>query len=136
MRRLAHLVLLISIIAAVRACGGLVVAEDRFSVHAQWIGDKTGVTALRQKWREDVAPRISGTGQRAWLRMEQAMSSALERLASRANNVGGAIGSEVGRATRGAGQPAGRRNQSATGGADAPPTRSNESSEPSGALAP
>ena len=137
MRRVVHLLLLISVIAGVRACGGLAIAEDRLSAQAQWIGDKTGVTALRRKWREDVAPRISRAGQNTWLRMQQAMATALERLASGAVSVGGTVGSGVGSATRGAaGQPAGRRNGSETGAADAPAPRSSESSEPSGALAP
>jgi len=137
MRRVVHLLLLISVIAGVRACGGLVTAEDRVSAHAQWIGDKTGVSTLRRKWREDVAPRISGAGQRAWLRVEQATSTALERLASGAVNVGGTVGSGVRSATSGTtDQPAGRRNGSGTGAADAPPARGSESSEPSGALAP
>ena len=137
MRRLVHLVLLISVIAGVRACGGLAIAEDRMSAQAQWIGDKTGVTTLRRKWREDVAPRFSRAGQNAWLRMNQAMSTALERLASGAVSVGGTVGSGVGSATRRTtDQPAGRRNGSGTGTADAPTPRGSESSEPSGALAP
>ena len=132
MRRLVHLVLLISLIAVVRACGGLVVAEDRISAHTQWIGEKTGVTTLRRKWQEDISPPINAAGRRAWVSMEQATLRALERLASGLGNVGSAAGAGMGRATS---RPDTQRKESPTGGADAPPARSNESSEP-GALAP
>jgi hypothetical protein len=96
MRRVAHLLILVSVIAVVRACGGLAIAEDRIAANTRWIADKTGVTALRERWRDSMAPRITSTRRNAWLRVQQATSSALERLESGATRVRDTVDSGVG----------------------------------------
>ena len=81
MRRLAHLALLLLLVAGVRACGGLTVVGDRLSSTSREVGERTGVKALHDKVKRDVAPQITGAVRRAGKKGQQAASDALERAA-------------------------------------------------------
>jgi len=119
----------------VRACGGLTVAEDRVAANAQWMADKTGVTAMRNRWREDLAPRISSASRNAWQRVEQASATALERLASRTTTVLGTIDSGAGTVKD---ATTGRPNGTRPGGVGSSPApaRGGDTPDSSGAGAP
>ena len=117
MRRLAHLVIVISVILVVRSCGGMAVAEDRMSATSQWVAEKTGMTAVRDKWRKDVAPIIAGTSRAASQGVQDAVRGVLVGIESGATGVRdrmSAAGSSVLEAIKNAfggppeaGQPAG-----------------------------
>ena len=112
-RRLVHVLILLSVIAGVRACGGLTVAEDRMTANSRWIAERTGVIALRDKWRDGAAPRITGAKQNAWRRVQQATATALERLGSRTTTISETIDSGAAKAAETikdtVGPPAGAR---------------------------
>lgn len=137
MRRVVHLVLLLSIIVTVRACGGLTVLEDRARANMRWIAEKTGVVAVRERWRDNVAPRITGVRRNAWQRVEQATFTALERLASGTTSVGDKIDSGAAAAAATIKEAAtGRPAQPGDAGSTPAPTRGSNAPDPSDAGAP
>ena len=74
MRRLIHLVLLIFIVVTVRAFGGVPAAEDRLAATSRWIGDKTGLSSVREEWDKTVGRGLTATSNR----MTQAVAFALD----------------------------------------------------------
>ena len=82
MRRLVHLVLLIALVAAIRACGGLTVVGDRLTSTTRALGERTGVKTAQQKWKTGVEPQITGAARNAAKKGHQAVSDALDRAAS------------------------------------------------------
>jgi hypothetical protein len=86
MRRFAHLIIVISLILVVRSCGGMAIAEDRMSATSQWVAQKTGMTAVRDKWRKDIAPAIAGTSRKASQGLQDAVRGGMQSIDS------GAIG--------------------------------------------
>jgi hypothetical protein len=75
MRRLIHLVLLIFIVVTVRAFGGAPAAEDRLAATSRWIGDKTGLGAVREEWDKTVGRSLTAASSRT----TQAVTFALDR---------------------------------------------------------
>jgi hypothetical protein len=58
-RRLVHLAILIGVIVGVRACGGTTSAEDRLGAGTQWFAERTGLTAVKEKWDKSIRPPIA-----------------------------------------------------------------------------
>jgi hypothetical protein len=58
-RRLIHVVLLVLMIAAVRACGGATQAEDRLDVVTRWVAEKTGLGSVMATWDTTLRPPIA-----------------------------------------------------------------------------
>jgi hypothetical protein len=98
MRRLVHLLAIVAVIVSVRACGGLTAVEDRMSASSRWAAERTGMTTVRDRWRDNVSPAIAGRTRAASLRLQQTTTAVLERLASGTGSVRDSIGSAAGRA--------------------------------------
>ena len=75
MRRLIHLVLLVVIVVTVRAFGGASAAGDRIGSTSRWIGDKTGLSVVRERWDKGVGRNFTAASNR----MDQAVTFALDR---------------------------------------------------------
>jgi len=75
MRRLIHLVLLIFIVVTVRAFGGAPAAEDRLAATSRWVGDKTGLSVVREEWDKTMGRSLTAASSRT----NQAVTFALDR---------------------------------------------------------
>ena len=98
MRRLVHLLVIVAVIVSVRACGGLTAVEDRAAATSRRAAERTGMTILRDRWRDDIWPAIAGRTRAASLRGQQAATAVLERLASGTGSTRESIESAAGRA--------------------------------------
>lgn len=58
-RRVIHVVLVVLMIAGVRACGGATQAEDRLGVASRWMAQKTGLEGAKDAWDTTVRPPIA-----------------------------------------------------------------------------
>ena len=60
MRRIVHVLLILVAVAAVRSCGGAAAVEDRMSAGTRWAAERTGLSSIRDNWRENVIPVFEG----------------------------------------------------------------------------
>jgi hypothetical protein len=102
MRRLIHLVLLVVIIVAVRACGGAVEAEDRLGVASRWLAEKTGMTQAMDAWNANVRPRVAAVTESTSGAIYRTVSVALDNAESAADGIAAWIADEVTRVVRAA----------------------------------
>jgi len=58
LRRLVHVALLLAIITAVRACGGVNQAEDRLSAATRWTAERTGLNGAKETLDTTVRPSM------------------------------------------------------------------------------
>jgi hypothetical protein len=133
-----HLLAIVAVIVSVRACGGLTAVEDRMSASSRWAAERTGMTTVRDRWRDNVSPAIAGRTRAASLRLQQTTTAVLESLASRTGSVRDSIGSAAGRAASAiSGAFTGPSDVDGdVGGATAPPAERNDASASAASEAP
>lgn len=95
MRRLAHVMILVGVIVAVRACGGALQAEDRLSATSRWIADKTGLTEAKTAWDTRIRPPIATVANRSSEATYAVISRSLDSLEAAADGVAGWVAEQV-----------------------------------------
>ena len=78
LRRAIHVVILIAVIAGIRAYGGAASAEDRLGAATQWFAEKTGMAAVKERWDRSIRPPIAAITNRASESLYQSLARSLE----------------------------------------------------------
>ena len=81
-RRLIHVVVLISVIIGVRACGGTTSAEEKLGAGTQWFAEKTGLAAAKARWDKSIRPPIAAITGSASQALYGSLSRSLEQASS------------------------------------------------------
>jgi hypothetical protein len=81
-RRLIHVVVLISLIVGVRACGGAASAEDRLGAGTQWFTEKTGLAAVKARWDKSIRPPLAAMTGSASTALYGAVARSLDQASS------------------------------------------------------
>jgi hypothetical protein len=59
-RRLVHVVILLSVIVGIRACGGVASVEDQFGAGTQWVSEHIGLATAKEWWDKSIRPPVGG----------------------------------------------------------------------------